>query len=88
MLDKIIEFYKKSNNSETLATLSKKLGVEPSALEGMMEFLVKKGKLRVEYQETSGNEGSCKQDKPICVSCPLHKSKSKKNRVKYYFLAK
>lgn len=49
MLNKILEYFKKANQTITLNELSQKLKVSPSALERMLDLLVKKKKLKVGY---------------------------------------
>jgi len=46
--------------------LSQRLGVEPGALEGMLDFLVKKNKLKVVANMSSGKCASCKYSS-ICI---------------------
>jgi Mn-dependent DtxR family transcriptional regulator len=46
MLKEIIKAFKESNTPMDLNELSRDLGVERSALEGMLELLVRQGKLR------------------------------------------
>ncbi len=87
MLDKIIKFFEESNNSMTLKSFSKKLGIETSALKGMLDFLVKKGKLKLEYQNEGSNSNACNKGKAACISCSLNKAKSNKGKIKYYTLA-
>ena len=48
MLNHVLETIKKSEGSLSLAELGRELGVEQSALEGMISFWVRKGKIRVE----------------------------------------
>jgi DNA-binding IclR family transcriptional regulator len=45
MLSQILKEFKESGGTIDLAELSRRLGVEPSALDGMLEVLVRRGKL-------------------------------------------
>lgn len=47
MLKEIIKAFEESNTPMDLNELSRDLGIERSALEGMLELLVRQGKLRV-----------------------------------------
>ncbi|MGM0365623.1 MAG: FeoC-like transcriptional regulator [Actinomycetota bacterium] len=84
MLDKILNFFKNPKGTRTLKELAEELGTEPSALEGMLDFLVKKGKLKVEYQHT--HPGSCENSSPACIACPS-RGRSSSPAAKYYYLA-
>ena len=46
MLSRILKEFESSRSPLTLAEMSRHLGIERSALEGMIQFLVRKGKLR------------------------------------------
>ncbi len=46
MLSQLLNEYRKSGGLISLDALSRKLGVDKSALEGMLETLVRQGKLR------------------------------------------
>ena len=61
MLSQIIEEFKKADGVIELNELGRRLGVERSALEGMLELLVRQGKLREVGTET-------------CAHCPGHLS--------------
>ena len=59
-----------------LAELSRRLGVEPGALEGMLAFLERKGRLKLERcgQEAgvdAGAPGSCGRSCPGVAGCPF-----------------
>ncbi len=86
MLDEVLDFFRHQNKTKTLNQLARDLGLEPSALEGILEYLVKKGKLKVDYQG-SGPADSCRRPvKGACISCPLRRKKKDKD-IKYYYLA-
>lgn len=55
MLSEIMKKFEKSDGPVDLARLSRELGVEKSALEGMLQTLVRQGKLR----EVSPGSGTC-----------------------------
>ncbi|MBI9043206.1 MAG: hypothetical protein JEZ06_01900 [Anaerolineaceae bacterium] len=57
MLHKILEEFEKSNSTISLNGLAKKLDIERGALEGMLEYWVRKGRIRADDQDSS------------CVSC-------------------
>ena len=46
MLSSIFKEFQEARSPLTLAELSQRLGIERSALEGMLQFLVRKGKIR------------------------------------------
>lgn len=57
------------NGPTSLAQMSRALDVEPSALDGMIQFWVRKGKLRAVCDmgcSSCGVQSSC----PICVATP------------------
>ena len=58
MLTRILNEYRKSGGFISLDRLSRKLGVDRSALEGMLETLVRQGRLR-EIGPTAQACGSC-----------------------------
>jgi len=86
MLDQILNFFKDSKEIKTLKELAKKLGIQPSALEGMLDFLVKKGKLKTEYHNTSPLKG-CSKRSPACVYCPGKDRGGSTPGIRYYYLA-
>jgi hypothetical protein len=69
MLSQILDEYRKSGGAISLDRLSRKLGVERSALEGMLETLVRQGKLR-EAGASADPCGSCSSGG--CHSCASH----------------
>ena len=46
MLSRVLKEFENSQGPLTLSEMSRRLGVERSALEGMLQLLVRKGKLR------------------------------------------
>lgn len=46
MLSRVLEQFEKAKGPLTLSEMARRLGIERSALEGMVQFLVRKGKLR------------------------------------------
>ncbi len=68
MLQQILHEIENVNGTINLIDLSRKLGIERSALEGMIGYLVRKGILRDEAAASMecGPEGSA------CASCAKH----------------
>jgi len=64
MLTKILDYIRTASDSFSVRQLSQKLGVEPSALQGMLEQLVRMGKLEIKEEEIDA-EADCK----TCVGC-------------------
>ncbi|MGD9116656.1 MAG: FeoC-like transcriptional regulator [Dehalococcoidia bacterium] len=61
MLSQIVKEFKESGGAIDMAELGRRLGVEPSALDGMLEVLVKQGKLqRACATAPDGCGGSCR----------------------------
>jgi hypothetical protein len=60
MLSRILREFKESGGTISLSELSRRLGVERSALDGMLEVLVRQGKLNHLCAGASGGcGGSC-----------------------------
>ena len=53
MLSHIVEEFRNAKGPLTLSEMARRLGVEHSALEGMVQFLVRKGKLRAAGTDTT-----------------------------------
>ena len=75
MLQLILQEIESAGGTVNLADLSRKLDVEPSALEGMLEFWVRKGRLQSSSQSCSTNMvcgGSCggTQGCPFVIQMP------------------
>ncbi|MFN2114317.1 MAG: FeoC-like transcriptional regulator [Anaerolineae bacterium] len=65
MLRKVLEAVQRSDGGTDLRSLSRELGIEPSALEGMIEFWVLKGQLVDERSAARCSD----QPKSTCASC-------------------
>lgn len=63
MLSQILHELKNAKGPVDLNELSRRLGVQRSALDGMIQFLVRKGRLR---------EVGIGETPPACASCPIH----------------
>jgi len=85
LLEKILKYFKNLEQTSTLKELATSLGVETSALQGMLDLLVKKGKLATSYQPASG--GGCQGQSTACISCPAKKKKGGRS-LKYYYLSR
>lgn len=75
MLQLVLQEIESSGGTINLVDLSRKLGVEPGALEGMLEFWVRKGRLRSSSHGCSTNAvcgGSCgsAQGCPFVIQMP------------------
>ena len=64
MLTKILEYIRTAKGSFSVRQLSQKLDVEPSALQGMLEQLVRMEKLEIK-EEQIDESSDCK----TCVGC-------------------
>ena len=67
MLSQIVKEFKESGGTIDLVELSRKLGVEPSALNGMLETLVRQGRLQ---KTCAAGGGSCGGS---CQSCGYYR---------------
>jgi hypothetical protein len=74
MLTEILNAYRKSGGAVSLDALSRRLGIEKSALEGMLETLMRQGKLR-EVANPPDACGSCSSGG--CHGCASYKTASK-----------
>jgi hypothetical protein len=68
MLSQIVKEFKESGGTIDLAELGHRLGVEPSALDGMLEMLVRQGRLNHLCAGASGDCGGS------CQSCGYYRS--------------
>ena len=60
MLNQVLFEIKNAQGPITIRELSRKLKIEPQALEGMLQFWVRKGRIRNDDAEACDNEtGSC-----------------------------
>ncbi|MBN2048104.1 MAG: hypothetical protein JW750_09695, partial [Anaerolineaceae bacterium] len=71
MLGKILKEIESADGVISLEQLSQKMGVQSSALEGMIEMLIQRGKLEVvDSQADDCESGDCCGSKPsACASC-------------------
>ncbi len=67
MLNQVLDVIVNTSGPITIGELSRKLGVEPSALEGMIQFWVQKGRLRSEDDQLSGMYCSCGTGTDSCT---------------------
>lgn len=67
MLEEVINLIRATDRPVSLQTLSQKLSVEQSALSGMLDLLVRKGKLDIIQASASGSENDC--DESQCLGC-------------------
>jgi len=58
MLSRVLNEINSSTEPISLSVLSQKLNIEPSALDGMLSFWVRKGKLKDDDVETSSDHKS------------------------------
>lgn len=66
MINRVLQEVKKSQAPFSVTALSEKLGIDRSALEGMLAFWVRKGRLQEDGQQSTANgKGS------ECCSCGL-----------------
>jgi hypothetical protein len=80
MFDDIINYLKDSKDIINAKKMARDLGTEESALEVMLDFLVKKKKLSASMQYLNDKKGKCTG----CALC----SKGKGDKIKYYYLPK
>ena len=59
MLNKVLQEIKFAQSALNLSDLSHKLGVERSALDGMIQFWVRKGRLRDDDADLAAAPGTC-----------------------------
>ncbi|NOX60852.1 MAG: hypothetical protein GXP42_02725 [Chloroflexi bacterium] len=70
MLHQVLAEIEAASGPIDLNALGRKLGVQPSALEGMIRFWVRKGRLKVHRVE-DGAEGLVCAVQPLCTrGCP------------------
>ena len=67
MLSQVLREIKESGSTISLDDLSRRLGIEASALEGMLDYCVRKGILR-DSEEDSSHGGGCNCDPVSCGS--------------------
>jgi len=75
MLSEILQAVASAKGPLSLRRLSKQLGVEPSALEGMILYWVRKGRIRIEAESpqtaTACASGHCGLSCPGPTRCPF-----------------
>ncbi len=76
MLSQILHEITSAREPVSLSVLSHKLGIERSALEGMLAYWVRKGRLRnddkpVEAADAACTSGSCGSFCPSVSGCPF-----------------
>lgn len=75
MLQQILSEIESAQGTINLAELARKLAVQPSALEGMIDFWVKKGKIKRENDQDAAldrcNAGTCSGGCPGPNGCPF-----------------
>jgi len=75
MLSQIIDEFRKSSGLLDLNGLSQRLGVEKSALDGMLQLLVRQGKLReLQLLVRQGKLREIGLDTEACTHCAGHLS--------------
>jgi len=67
MLNQVLHEIENARGPLTVNELSRKLGIDPAALEGMIEFWVRKGRLQVENDQTSGASCACGSGGSSCA---------------------
>jgi hypothetical protein len=67
MLTRILQEFDRATAPISLNDISQKLGIDRSALEGMVAYLVQKGKLRDDHQVQQAAARSCQTG--ACASC-------------------
>ena len=72
MFERILREFAAATGPVSLRDLSRRLEIEPSALAGMLDFLVRKGRLRASGGDTPPDCGSCGQRGacPFVVALP------------------
>ncbi len=65
MLNRVLNEIKRADGPVLLSNLSRKLDIEPDALQGMVDFLIRKGQLQDDDGETAVTQ-SCSS--PTCGS--------------------
>jgi hypothetical protein len=68
VLNRVLEAVESSRGGTDLRSLSRELGVERSALEGMIEFWVRKGRL-VDWRSDALADGEEPEEGAMCAEC-------------------
>jgi hypothetical protein len=69
MLREVLRLIETACGPITLAELSRQLGIDPGALEGMLEFWARKGRLVVDGGSAAACSGSCMAGASHCGGC-------------------
>ncbi len=80
MLEDILNYLKNAKDIINIKKMALDLETEESALEEMLNFLVKKKKILVRLQSFKGEKDKCSG----CALC----AKGKEDKIKYYYLPK
>jgi hypothetical protein len=67
MLQAVLKVLKDADEPVSLQTLSQRLSIEKSALNGMLELLVRKGKLDIKHASADNNPDQCEDIQ--CLGC-------------------
>lgn len=67
MLKEVIQVIRNADRPVSLQTLSQQLSVEQTALSGMLDLLVRKGKLDIQQSSARGSEDNCEAIQ--CLGC-------------------
>lgn len=67
MLKQVLAEIEKSNGTVRMEVLSRKLGIDPAVLEGLVEHWVRKGRLqRMNQDDLLCSSSGCKETCPFC----------------------
>jgi hypothetical protein len=69
MLHEVLRLIETAGGPLTVAELSRRLGIAPGALEGMLEFWARKGRLVVDGGTAAACSGSCMAGASGCGGC-------------------
>jgi len=78
MFEEILDYFKNTKEVITLKKMANDLKVEESALQKMLDFLVRKKKLLYSTQSTNTQGEKCRS----CMLC----SRKEKDQIFYYYL--
>jgi hypothetical protein len=59
MLSQVLHEIESAHGPITTGELSRKMGIDPAALDGMIQFWVRKGRLQMDEKQTSETNCSC-----------------------------
>jgi len=66
MLNQVLHEIENCKGPITMGELSRKLGIEINALEGMIQFWVRKGRLQITEDQANGANCSCGSSSSSC----------------------